>query len=715
MLQCPKLNASYACKQLVYLTTLGGILSTVSVSHAQEAISAAEAAQHAGKKATVQMSVRATGTSANGNANLLSESSLNHEEVFIVAITPAAQEKLREMKVASVQKHFMDKFIRVTGVVRLAKITNVGVRPMIEVTSPSQIDFGEIESTHQPGEEALELYKSGKLFQRGSYKDVRAAFAKRFEVNHKKEIKKAFGDDHDELQSWLEKNQELKEQFYAAITERFDDVTKSLALFKQIWKTYPETLPRWGQLAIATAVTWDHERGVYDYKPHQARVKSTLPNGMMDALENYKFVVDTEKRMPQPVALYPWEFLVFVVNHRTPRVERNWAYGFFTVAKVKSKSWHKEVPYDFEIIKREVERDPEAMDPKLAGREYTLANIKNYGGVCAHQADFACRTAQSVGIPAVYCSGASAYRDNHAWWMFVNVSSATKDEIKFSLQSDGRFDGKDNFYTGKVLDPQSGRIMLDRDMERRLWLAGTDRVGHRQSTLVMRLYPAIATAASFTIKEKVAYLDQCLKISKYNEDAWLQFAKLAKNGELNEENKKIALGHLASLSQTFANYPDFIWRVFDDLIEVASPAEKVKQYESVLALFEKAKRPDLACDARLKLSDILVEQSKHSSALAGLATTIRKTPTEGRYVPQMLKKMEEAAPTVKGGPAQVGQVYIEVIPALIVYYRSDSNVYCKRLIDQARTFLNGNNLTQLSSTLEARIVQAKTSLKSKKN
>src|SRR5262249_46084764 len=158
------------------------------------------------------------------------------------------------------------------------------------------------------------------------------------------------------------------------------------------------------------------------------------------------------------------------------------------------------------------------------GQEYTLANIKTYGGVCAHQADFACRTAQSLGIPAVFCSGASAYRESHAWWMFVNVSSATKDEIKFLLYSDGRFDGKDHFYTGAVLDPQSAERMLDRDMERRLWVAGSDRLGKRMSALLMRAYPSIARAASFDIKDKVAYLDRCLKVSKYNEDAWLQFA-----------------------------------------------------------------------------------------------------------------------------------------------------------------------------------------------
>ena len=472
-------------------------------------------------------------------------------------VAPNVQEKLKEKKIADPAKHYFQQFIRVTGTVKIINYTNIGKRPAIDVTDLGQVEIVDAEAHQPPGPEILELYQSGKLFQRTAYKGVRAAFARRFEANHQVDLKKAYGDDFDAINAWFAKNPDVQENFYTALVERYDDIPKALALFKEIWKGHADTLPKWGQLAIATAVTWDQERGIYDYRPHQKRVQSLLPDGMFGALENYRYVVENEKRMPQPVSLYPWEFLVFVVNHRTPTPERNWAFNFFQVAKVKSKSWHKDVPYDFEIVKRELDKDPAAQNPKLAGKEYTLSNIKTYGGVCADQADFACRTAQSLGIPAVYCSGSSAYRDNHAWWMFINVSSATKDEVKFLLQSDGRFDGKDNFFTGQVLDPQSGRIMLDRDMERRLWLAGTDRLGKRLSSLVMRVYPSLVNANKFDTKEKVAYLDKCLKVSKYNEDAWLNFAQLAKSGELNDENKKIALAQLASLSPNLCRLSRF--------------------------------------------------------------------------------------------------------------------------------------------------------------
>ena len=55
----------------------------------------------------------------------------------------------------------------------------------------------------------------------------------------------------------------------------------------------------------------------------------------------------------------------------------------------------------------------------------------------------------------------------------------------------------------------------------------------------------------------------------------------------------------------------------------------------------------------------------------------------------------------------MAQLYIEMIPGMIVYYKSDSTVYCKKMREQARVFFEQNNLTEAAATLETRIVQAK--------
>jgi hypothetical protein len=682
--------------------------------HAEDWVRPDQAAASVGKEATVRLNVAATGISTGNRFTFISKYNPSEEGSFLVLISPEAQEKFAAKKIADLGKQFGRKTVLVSGRITLVKY-DFGVRPVIQVTEPDQIRLFDFDQPYPPGSEILALFRNGKLFDRTAYKELRAAFARRFEQHRDADIRKAFGADYDALQTWFGQNPDVKENLYSAILEEYDDVSAALTIFKDIWKEQPETLPKWSQLAIATAVTWDQREGIYEYDDHQRRVFSEMPKGTIGALENYKYLVDREKKMPLPVSLYPWEFLTFVVNHRTPTPERDWAFGYFQEAKSRTRSWHKDVPYDMEIIKREINRDPAAQKPKISGKDYTLANIKTFGGVCAHQADFACRTAKSLGVPAVYCSGESAYRDRHAWWMYIQVSNATKDDIKFVLVSDGRFDGfaKDNFYVGTVLDPQTGLQMLDRDMERRLWTAGTDRLGKRMSSMVMRLYTSIAAEEKFDAKEKVKYLDRCLKLSKYNEEAWVHFARLAKTGELSGENKKIVTSHLATLSTTFAAYPDFIWHMYEELLETFPAAERTKQLASIQAQFEKASRPDLACEARMKITELLIADSKAGAALPGLTTLVKKFPTEGRYIPKMLKLMEESATGVKTGPTQVASIYLDIVPAMIVYYGSDQNGYYRKMASQARAYLQQNNLTQMIATLDTRVEQAKLQAKKK--
>ncbi len=349
---------------------------------AQGVLTPAQAAAKVGQDVTMYMKVLGTGSSTGGFVDLLSEKQYQHADAFLIRVSPKGQELYKEQKIANVARHFRQQIIKVRGKVKTVNF-NFGKRPSIEVDAPDQIEITDPEGLYPPGAEITKLYKSGKLFQREAYKQVRTAFAKRFAERHQADIRKAYGEDYDALDAWFAKNVDTKENFYTALLEGHDDIPKALALFKEIWKQYPQSLQKWGQLAIATAVTWDQDQGVYDYKPHQMRVQATLPAGTMDALANYKFIVSNEKKMPQPVYYYPWEFLVFVVNHRTPLAERRWAYTFFVATKGKTRSWHQDVPYDMAIIRREINKDPSAPPPKLAGRPYTLENIRTYGGVCA--------------------------------------------------------------------------------------------------------------------------------------------------------------------------------------------------------------------------------------------------------------------------------------------------------------------------------------------
>src|SRR5262245_12821402 len=177
---------------------------------------------------------------------------------------------------------------------------------------------------------------------------------------------------------------------------------------------------------------------------------------------------------------------------------------------------------------------------KLNGKDYTLADIKKYGGVCAMQADFAARVGKSLAVPAAFVGGESQQQGLHAWVMWVEVKSANKNAINFTLESHGRYLG-DHYYTGELLDPQTGVEILDRDMERRLSAAAKDRNGKRQADLAMEYFAAVAEANSFDTKKKIQYLRDVLRVSGFNEPAWLELARMARDGEATGEHKTAIL------------------------------------------------------------------------------------------------------------------------------------------------------------------------------
>jgi len=61
---------------------------------------------------------------------------------------------------------------------------------------------------------------------------------------------------------------------------------------------------------------------------------------------------------------------------------------------------------------------------------------------------------------------------------------------------------------------------------------------------------------------------------------------------------------LDKLFITFARVPDFTWKVFDDLAAYQPDAkQRNAMFVRLCGLYEAAERPDLACEARLKLAD----------------------------------------------------------------------------------------------------------------
>jgi hypothetical protein len=508
----------------------------------------------------------------------------------------------------------------------------------------------------------LELHKSGKLFEKSEFKTVRASAARLFETRQTDTLKEVWGSDHVALTAWLDKQKDLREELFSAINPQKDDVTRALAIFRQLWKADPDAVARYPNLAIAVSVVWDQPENVYDYRPHQVRTKSTLPVGYLahGPREEFQYHVGHARSLQGKEAVsrlevLPWEFLVYVVDHRTPAGEREWAIKNYLTKRPMIGTIYGEIEYDQIMLRTDSERC------KLNGHEYSLPEIRKVGGVCAMQADFAARVGKSLEVPAAYVRGEGQGLERHAWVMWVEVKSASKASVNFQLESHGRYRG-DHYYTGQLNDPQTGDEILDRDMERRLSAAALDRTGKRQADLVMGFFPDVARAAELDARKKVQFLLGVLKLSAYNEPAWLELARMCRDGEVPENTKSLVLEQTQLLLSAFAKYPDFSWKVAGDLVSIQKDVGVRNRFVGSLAtLYETANRPDLTCEARLKWADLLGEAKQWAAAATGLSTTIKKFPNEGRYIPRMLDKLKDVCKEFGGGKEYLAKTYLELV------------------------------------------------------
>jgi hypothetical protein len=259
-------------------------------------------------------------------------------------------------------------------------------------------------------------------------------------------------------------------------------------------------------------------------------------------------------------------------------------------------------------------------------------------------------------------------------------------KIDFSLESWGRYLG-DNYYIGTLHDPQTGQEILDRDMERRLSAVAIDRNGKRQAELGMKYYDDICKLRELDRKKKVLFLDRCLSLCQFNETAWFELARQVKDGELDKEQKQVILNHLTTMLKTFAKYPDFTWKVGNDLIEVQT--DKLQRdhfFEQLINLYEVAKRPDLACEARLKWAEFQADSKKWILAAKGLAQTIQKFPEEGRFVPKLVGKLKDVCGEYKGGPDFLGKQYDELLKKIPQKRGNDVSKYYVQMLEDAIKF-----------------------------
>jgi len=161
---------------------------------------------------------------------------------------------------------------------------------------------------------------------------------------------------------------------------------------------------------------------------------------------------------------------------------------------------------------------------------------------------------------------------------------------------------------------------------------------------------------------------------------------------------------LDRLFTTFAALPDFTWVVFDDLVSFQDlPDKRADLFGRLAALYDRAKRPDLACEARLKYAEHLVADDRREEAIQGLATSILAFPEEGNFVPRMLDRMEELADQVDGAGQQVVRFYQQFLPQISPKRGSRASPYCMTMYRRGIQRFKEAGATQLANAYQAQL------------
>jgi hypothetical protein len=154
----------------------------------------------------------------------------------------------------------------------------------------------------------------------------------------------------------------------------------------------------------------------------------------------------------------------------------------------------------------------------------------------------------------------------------------------------------------------------------------------------------------------------------------------------------------------FLNFPDFTWTVFDDMVAFEDrPKPKADLYALLAKMYEQAGRVDLSCMARMKHADLLVACHHPRDAAASLAEGCLRFPDEGRYVPQMLDKLETICRADKDGQRQLVLFYQQFLTK--VPQPDGKNLYGVAVFKRAADFFRQAGEEQLAKAAEMKSKQ----------
>lgn len=224
-----------------------------------------------------------------------------------------------------------------------------------------------------------------------------------------------------------------------------DDRQNVYEVMQALYDHDPKDRDRLFRLILAMSVVWDGPQ-----PPMHGQMGGAQPAVGADLVSVYNHFRKLYKHKRAKIRYQDLSVpaLTFMVHLPLPPNELRW---IIKNVKGSAPAWKRkftDIDYDVPRMARRVYQWPHG--------DYTLAAIKEHGGICVDQAYYATLTARAHGIPALIFLG-EGRRGPHAWFGYM------RDVRHWELDA-GRY-AYDKYATGQAWHPQLNRPMTDHDVE----------------------------------------------------------------------------------------------------------------------------------------------------------------------------------------------------------------------------------------------------------
>lgn len=384
-----------------------------------------------------------------------------------------------------------------------------------------------------------------------------------------------------------------------------DNLQNGFQCLEKLLQHDPGGREEYFKLMLALSAVWDRPN-----RPsvHRQMGKELLPyKPELSARYDYFKDLYASGEAKIPYEKLTFQDLLFVVETPVPVSELRWARENERGTLEKWGDKFHSIVYDHSRLS--------TGQYQWQGGLYTLAAIRQRGGICVDQAYYALMTARAFGIPAFYIH-APGKSGSHAWFSYMNEPG------KWALNV-GRYKSE-AYTTGWTINPQSNGPLSDHDI-----VLATERLDDPARAAQSDAYMAIARCLDDDLENKRNCAKQARKIDPLNRQAWA----VEMEALIAEQNARRLLRLFDDMKKTFKDYPDVIIEAAEKICPVLDAegmdeeagrlrrhlARKVEDDRDDLARFmgmDKIEELVEAGDikkARRKMEDILEEHIEDGS------------------------------------------------------------------------------------------------------